>query len=68
MKKTIFLLFLVLLSSCNEKKPSENNINTNTESVDESTVSQKHDESLWWFCACSSCMWIEINQKDEFIL
>lgn len=68
MKKIVFLLAFLALSSCSNQENLDNKIeeNNNSWNVDEKNISSKHDESLGWFCACASCLWI--NQKDEFIL
>lgn len=69
MKKIVFLLLLSVLASCwQNKKVDENKTNTSSSTLDESTVSTVHDPSLWTYCTCASCLWININQKDEFIL
>lgn len=71
MKKIIFFVFLSILVSCSSKQDiSKDQEKKKIDSwfSDEKTISVKHDESLGWLCACASCMWLNTNQKDEFIL
>lgn len=70
MKKILFLLLLSIFASCSKQDINIEQEKNNSESwiSEEKTISQKHNESLGWLCACASCMWLNTNQKDEFIL